>query len=130
VLQHGVQQLKRADQVSLNELARPVDGTVHVALGGKMHHCVRSELSENLVNKSVVVNTSFDKEVIGGIGDAFQVAQISRVGQFVEVNNSIAAGHPAQDEIRAYETGSSSDKQRLRHSMHSFTDVLYRAQIS
>jgi hypothetical protein len=41
IAQRFLQQRERANNIGANELGRPVDRAIDMALGGKIHHCMR-----------------------------------------------------------------------------------------
>jgi hypothetical protein len=65
--ERGLEQSVGADDVRGEELGRPVDGTIDVALGGQMHDGLRIEVVEDLR----------DPCTIADIGAAEMVARVS-----------------------------------------------------
>src|SRR5579862_8042306 len=59
-----------------------------------------------------------DKLVATVVGDAFQVAQIARVGKLVEIDQRArVAPHPPQDEIRSNKSRAAGDQNRIVHEV-------------
>ena len=73
-----------SDNVGLDKLPGAVNGTVHVAFGGKVHHVSGLKVGKNPVKGGFVANISFFKTETVGAGDFGKGLQISRVGEFVD----------------------------------------------
>src|SRR3569623_2065041 len=96
-----------ADEVGLNELGRPVDGTVHMGLRRKMHDRVRLIMSKLSFDRRAIADIH-PLEVITRAGRLVQQGfQIARVGELVHVDDGGVArvdklaDHPGTDKSGA-----------------------------
>jgi len=58
-----LQQRERADDVGLNKFAGAIDGSVDVALGGKMHHRTRLVFLEQRAQRRAVANILLRQQI-------------------------------------------------------------------
>ena len=79
----------RADDIGLDELARAVDRTVHVAFRREMHHVRRFELGKHAVELVSIADVSFFELEPVGFRDRGQILQIASVGELVDHANGI-----------------------------------------
>src|ERR1700722_7881706 len=84
-----------------------------MALGREMHDGARRKLSQQLVDKGAVLNISPDEVIARPVGNRQQVAQISGVGQLVQVDQRRSYRvEPVQNKMRADKSGAARDKNR------------------
>ena len=82
-----------------------MDGSVDVALGGKMHDRARLVLRQQLRDQLGVADVAVDEGMALVSLDSRQVAEVAGVGQLVEIDDGLVlAGQPVKDKIGAYES--------------------------
>lgn len=99
-----------ADDIGLDELAGSINGAVHVGFCCKMHDPVRVEVGESFAHGSSVADVRVKESVIWMVHEIRERTRITRVGEFVDVENSMALGYKKMDKIGADETGSACDE--------------------
>ena len=78
--------MKRADDVRLNEIVRPGNGTIHMRFRGEVHD-VRDAVSRNDFSDLILVlQVAALEDVLGVVLDIAQILQMARVRQTVEVD--------------------------------------------
>ena len=81
-----LQQMKRADDVRLNEIVRPDNGTIHMRFRGEVHD-VRDGVSRDDFSNSILFpQVAALEDVLGVVLDTAQILQMARVRQTVEVD--------------------------------------------
>ncbi len=102
-----LQQRVGADDIGLNEFARPVDRAVDVAFGGQMHDDVGPEGGEDLLHARGVDDVGAGERIARIGGDRRQRFKIAGVGQLVDDENAMPrladdrADHGGADEAGA-----------------------------
>ena len=87
-----------------------------MALGCKVHDSPRLAAFQQASHQAAVGNITVHKLVPPLVCNGFQVAQIPRVGELVQVDNrSRIPFHPLQDEVRSDKTCPTSDEDRVFH---------------
>ena len=121
----GLLQRVRADDVGLDELARTVDGAVHVAFGGKVHHVRRFELGEHAVKLVFVADVDLLKLEPGRLRDRCEVFKIACVGELVHHANKIRrVVDDVPDNCRTDEPGSAGDSDASHVRYHEISMMI------
>ena len=84
----GVQHCERSEDICLNKYARILDGTVYMALGGKMHNAVNIILLKDFADCFRIADISFYKCIVVSVLDILEVLEISGVCKFVHIDNA------------------------------------------
>ena len=94
-----------AGNIGLDYGRRIVDAAIHVRLGGEMNHGVAA--GHGSFDGGRIANITLDETVVRIARDGIQVCEITRIGQFVVVNDGIALrqAQEVSDEIRSDEAG-------------------------
>jgi len=112
VFQRAVEQVPGAVDIGTDERIRIVDGPVHVALGGKVHHRRRTMFGEQALDEGGVADIAMDELVPAGV-ETHQRIGIAGVGQQIQVDDSRSRlGQDVVDEVGANEAGAACDKNR------------------
>ena len=111
----GFQQAQRADHIGLDEVFGPVDGAVHMRLGGKVDDGAGLVLGQQLGNQIKVADIALHKSVAGIALQRGQVFKVARVGEFVEVDDGlvlqgVGGREPVQHKVGANETRAAGDQ--------------------
>jgi len=85
----GLEQRVGADHVGLDELGRAVDRAVHVGLGGEVHHRIRTEFGEDLVQGSRVADIDLVKLVARRVRDRGKRFEIAGISELVDVGDVV-----------------------------------------
>ena len=102
---HRFEQVEGAHDVGLDELARAVDGAVHMAFGREVDHRTRPMLGQQAVDQGAVADVALHQLVACVALQAGQSFGVARVGQFVEVHDRLITGsQPVQYEVGANKT--------------------------
>ena len=111
VAAHRFKQVKRADDVGLDEFARAMDGAVDVAFGGKVDDRARTVLGQQLRQQRTVADVALHKGVAWVVLQAGQVFQVAGVGELVQVEHwLIYLRQPVQHKVAADETGTARNE--------------------
>ena len=107
VLAAGVHQNGRADDIGLQEDARVFNGTIHMALGGKVDHHVGMLLLEELVHRLPIANVRPDKTEIGLVHHVLERREIARVRELIEAHDAVIGILPehVKDKVTADKPG-------------------------
>jgi hypothetical protein len=99
------------DDIGLDELARPVDGTVDMRLRCQVHDRVGSEARQHLAHRGLIDDVLLH-ELVASVGDyALQRFEVACVGQFVEVQYvMIGVVDQMADQRRTDKAGATGDK--------------------
>ena len=84
-----LQQRERTHDVGAREGKGILDRTVDVRLGGQMDHAVDPVLAENGEHLLVIADVAPLETVVLGLLDVFQVGQIPRISQLVEIDDAV-----------------------------------------
>ena len=101
--QRDIKEAKGADDIRFDERRGAVDRPIDMALGGKMHDCVRAELGEQAREQHGIADVALDQPVTraaGKVGDGTWRSGISpriKVGHLVTFGQQLAA-HRRADE--------------------------------
>ena len=89
---------------------RIVDAAIHVRLGGEMNDGVAA--GHGSFDGGGIANITLDETVVRIARDGIQVCEITRIGQFVVVNDGILLGQAQEvsDEIRSDEAGAPGEE--------------------
>ena len=111
VLPAGIHHHRRAQNISLQEDARILNGAVHMALRREVDHDVRMLLLEQLIHRLPVADVRLHKAEIRVVHDALQGAQVSGIGQLVQTDDPIIRILPqhVENKIASNKTGSAGD---------------------
>ena len=85
----SLQHTQRAHHIGLRERKRILDGTVHVTLCGQVNDAVHLLFLHKTEHPLKVTDVHLHKLIIGLVLNILEVGKISRVGEFVQVNNMI-----------------------------------------
>ena len=85
----GLQQGERPHHVGLREGKRVADGTVDVALGGEVDDAVDLLVLHQLQHPFEIADVHLHEAVVRPVLDVFQVREIPRVGELVEVDDPV-----------------------------------------
>ena len=107
----GVQHDLRTQNVGLQEDLRVLDGAVHVALGGEVHHHVGMLLLKQIVDGLAVTDIRLHETEVGLIHDALQRRQVTGIGQLVHADNPIlrVLVQHIENEVAADKPGTAGD---------------------
>ena len=110
------QQCKCAVDIRADEIIRPADRPVDVALRREMHDGIGLMLFKQRPDGIAIANVAVN-ERIARIGDnARQIARIPRVGQLVQIDDGSGfALHLLQNKVRADESCASGDQNCVVH---------------
>jgi hypothetical protein len=82
-----------------------------------MHDGVRLMFSQQLTDEIAVYDVTPNELMPRVASYAIEIVQVSRVGQFVEINNgSFSVLHALQDEVRPDESRAAGDENSISHS--------------
>ena len=82
----SLQERQSAHHVGLCKCERILDGAVNVALCGKVDDAVDLLVLHQLVERVKIADVHLHKLVVGLVLDVFEVGEVARVCEFVEVN--------------------------------------------
>ena len=101
----GFEQIKSAEDIRRDEIARPGDGTVHMGFRREVHDVRDAVLFDNPQRGRLVTQINLLKNIFRMLGDRLQIFQSSRVSQAVEVDElgDFRIVNDVLDEIRADE---------------------------
>ena len=85
----GVEQPKAADDIRLDEIGRPVDGTVDMRLGRQMHDPRDAFLAQQSRHQILVTDVALHETVVQMVFDLPQRVQVSCIGEPVQVDHAI-----------------------------------------
>ena len=112
---HRVQQVERAHDVRLNELPRPVDGAVHMALGRKVHHRARPVLGQQSRQQRRVADVALHEHIARVPVQTRQRLRVPRIGQLVQIQHRLLRSRePVQNEIGANKAGAARDENHAK----------------
>ena len=97
---YRLQQMKGANNVGLNEVFGPVNGTVYMRFSRKVDHGAWLMRSKQLRKQSRVTDVTFNKHMAVVAAQSRQIFKVACVGQFVEVNDRLCRlGKPVEHKI-------------------------------
>ena len=100
-----------AGDVGLDEGRRPVDRTVHMGLGGEMHHRVRPVPGEDGGDRRGIGDVGLLMHMPGMAQRLFERVRARRIGQLVEIDDlGVGAPDEEADIGRADEAEAAGDK--------------------
>ena len=124
VVEGTLQQGEGALDIGADEIGRPVQGSVHMRLGGEVHDGARAVIGQQLRKQGLVADIAVHELVIGPAIQTGQVVRISRIGQGIEGEHRLGlpglAGlctQPVENEICADEAGAAC------HKNHALQDI-------
>ena len=115
IAQRLVQQVVGAHDVGRDKLPGIDDRAVHVALGGKVDHCVGLVSHQQPADQGGVLDATLHKDVSGMRADRGEVAEIAGIGELVERDHAIAGGDALEDKVGADKAGTAGNQNRARH---------------
>ncbi len=108
---HRFEQAEGADDVGLNELARAMDGAVHMAFCGEVDHRARLVLGQQAADQGGIADVALHQLMTSIALQAGQSLGVTRVGELVEVDDGlIAGGQPVEHEVGANKTCAAGHK--------------------
>src|SRR5712672_2330396 len=123
-----LEQREGAEDIGLNELSGPENGTIDVALRGEVNDGAWRVSFEEAPHQFPVADISVDEHVRRVVLERQEICRIARVGELVHVDDRVRAlREPVQDEIRAYEAGTACHQDghlEARSSAFSFAYLL------
>jgi hypothetical protein len=113
----GLQEVEGADHVGLHEGRGAVDGAVHVALGGQVHHRTRPMLGQGAVERRPIQQVRPHEAVERGVRDRRHVGEVPGIGQRVEVDDLVPPRHGEPHDRRPDEPRPAGHQELHRHSL-------------
>ena len=125
VLPAGVQHDLRAQNIRLQKDLRVLNGAIHMALGGEIHHHVRMLLLEQVIDGLAVADVRLHEAEVGPTHDAFQRGQIAGVGQLVHADDTVLRMlvQHIENEVAADKPGAAGDNDGHKRKNNSITDI-------
>ena len=107
----GFEQIKRADDVRGDEIARPGDGTIHMRLRREVHGMRNAVLLDDAQRGNLVAQIYLLENVFLLAGNFFEVRQMSGVSEAVEIDQlrDVRLINNVMDKIRADEARAAGD---------------------
>jgi hypothetical protein len=99
-----------AEDVGVNEGAGAVDGAIHMGFGCEVHHGLRLEIRESGLHGDSIADIGLQEPVTRRLIKITERCRIPGVGELVDVENLMTAGHQKTDEIGTDEAGTASDE--------------------
>jgi hypothetical protein len=94
--------MEGAHDVGLDELTRPMDGAVHMALGGKVDDRARPVLGQQTRHQRRITDVALHEHMARVALQTRQGFQVASVGEFVEVDDGLIRGlEPVQYKVAA-----------------------------
>ena len=111
VLSGGFDEVEGADDVGLDEGLRAFDGVVDVAFGREVDDALDVVLGKEGFYEGFVADVAFDEGVVGECFGFFEVVKVSRIGEFVEVDEVVLGVFLGKvwHEVGADKAGATSD---------------------
>ena len=106
VIQGGLKHGKSPHHVRGNEIARIVNGAVHMGFRRQVHHPVRGILLHGAPHQFGIPHVRMQKTVRGQVCHVIQGMNVARISQGVNVQDFTAALQQQPDQIGADESGS------------------------
>ncbi|MCY1367524.1 hypothetical protein D9M69_544650 [compost metagenome] len=101
---HRLQQVEGPDHVGLDELAGAMNGPVHVALGGEIHHGAGSMVFQQLVNQCPVANIALHEHMPCVALQGLEIFGVAGIGQLVQIDHGLATlAQPVNHKVRSDE---------------------------
>jgi hypothetical protein len=94
----------------MDEVAGAVDGAIDVGFGGEMHHGVRLEIREGGAHGGGVADVGLEEGVKWVVCEIGEGGEVAGVGEFVDVEDLVAAADEEMDEIGTDEAGATGDE--------------------
>ena len=112
----GFQEMKCADDIGLDKLARAVNRTIYMRLSGKIDDGSRLVLREKFDDEGTVTNIASHKDVVRIALERSQILKVSRVGKLVEIDDGCRFRFdPIENEVGADKAGAASDEDGVFH---------------
>jgi hypothetical protein len=86
---------KGSHHIRTHEIVRPMDRTIHVALGCEVDDRPRMMFLQKLQNQFTVADVALNKAVERILRNRAQVGRVSGVGELVEIDDGGSFGRPA-----------------------------------
>jgi len=120
MLERCLKQRKRADDVGLNELRRPINRAVDMALGGQMHDHVRPKAAHDLAHLARVDDVASHEAEARIPCHGREIVEVAGIGQLVEDDHLVwrrVDDFPRHG--RADEASAAGHENALGHEGHS-----------
>src|ERR1035437_9636555 len=107
----GFEQIKRANDVRGDEIARPGDGTIHMRFRREVHDMRNAVLLDDTQRGGLVAQIHLLKNVFLMAGNFFEVRQMSGVSEAIEIDQlrDVRLINDVMDKIRADEARAAGD---------------------
>src|SRR5882672_8732751 len=123
-----LEQGEGAEDIGLNELSGPVNGTIDVAFRGEVNDGARRVSFEEAPHQLPIADIPVDEHVRRVVLERLEIRRVARVGELVQVDDRVRPlREPIQDKIRTYEAGTTCDQNghsEARSSAFSFAYLL------
>ena len=111
-LPRNLQQNVRADDVSVDEGMRAVNGSIDVRLGSEVDHGGWLMRSEHARHRDAIGDVAVHEDHARILQRPFEIEQVTRVGELVDDDEPLRAVlERMADEIRADEAGATRDEE-------------------
>src|SRR5258708_20334507 len=118
------------EDIGLNELGGPVNGTIDVAFRGEVNDGAWRVPFEEASHQFPVADIPVDKHVLRVVLEGPEIRRIARVGKLVQVDHGpCALREPVQDKIPAYESGTACDRNGHSDARSSACSFAYLLQL-
>ncbi len=108
------QQAEGAVDISLDECARAMDRTVHMAFRRKVHDGARLMLLEQRQHLGLIADIATHKLMAAVLLQRRQIIKVARIGELIEIEHRLVRlGQPIQYKIRTDEPGTACHKNHL-----------------
>jgi hypothetical protein len=110
---HAFEQVEGAHDVGVDEIAGAVNGAVHMALGGKIHHGSGLVLCQQAGDQCRIAKITLHKHMATILAKGSQVLQVARVGEFVQVDDGLVGlSQPIEHKVAANKAGAAGHQNR------------------
>src|SRR3972149_9645144 len=110
VFQRAVKKDERAKNIRPDKGRSIINRAVNMALCCKMDNCIN--LLHDLIHNSIIADISANKRIVAVLFNIFQVIGISRIGQFIKIDDTVILIFIKHmpDKIAAYESAAACYK--------------------
>ncbi len=107
----GLKQRERTHHIGARERERFFDGTVDVALGGKMYDAVHFVFLHQRKHTVIVTYVGAHEGVVGTVLYVLEIGEIAGIRQFIDVDYVVIRIFVDKQahHVRAYESGAAGD---------------------
>ena len=110
IAERGLQQHPGAHHIGPDELQRPVNRTVHMALRRQMQHGVRPKPREGRPHRRLIGDVRLEKFIAGSVQQIRHRLRIAGVGEGVHIEHPLAGKDQLADKIGADKAGAAGDQ--------------------